>query len=202
MNHIMTALLFVLSGFLPLTGKAQADDKAASQVRFAPHHEHEVHVGSLLGQSGAEPGRGVSMEYIGTYRINPYLGLGAGLGAHTFDQNRISSYFPLFAVVKGYLGNTGKVTPFGQAALGYGLALDRRNDETVLLDNRGGITARGALGIELDIGRELGLIFSAGYQYQRATATYNTISTWWGSSFEEEQNLKYRRIHLQLGIKF
>jgi len=201
MNQMMTALLFVLISFFPLAGKAQVDNKAVLQPSFTPRLEHEVHFGSLLGQSGSDPSRGVSMEYIGTYRINPYLGVGLGLGAHTFHHDRPSSYFPVFAVAKGYLSDQRKVTPFGQVALGYGMALDRREGDVLFLDNKGGLNARGALGIEIDVGKELGLIFSVGYQYQRAESIYETA--WWrGGPFEEIRKLKYRRIHLQLGIKF
>lgn len=201
MNQMITALLFVLICLFPLAGKAQADNEAVSQASFTPRLEHEVHFGSLLGQSGAQPGRGVSMEYTGTYRINPYLGVGIGLGAHTFHHDRASSYFPVSAVAKGYLSDQRKITPFGQVALGYGMALDQREGDAFFVDNKGGLSARGALGIEIDVGKELGLIFSVGYQYQRAESIYD-INQWWGGPFEEIRKLKYRRIHLQLGIKF
>lgn len=201
MNTMMTILLLSFPALLPQSGWAQTDSKMASEDHAIPRIEHEVHVGSLLGQNGPEPGRGVSVEYIGTYRINRYLGFGAAMGAFTFNHNRISSYFPLSAVAKCYLSNSSPMTPFLLSSLGYGLALDQRGEERSTLDNKGGLSARGAIGVEFDIGKELGVMLSAGYQYQEAAPTYTT-NQWWGAPFEETQYLKYRRIHLQFGIKF
>lgn len=203
MNHLAsTALLVTAFSLLPLLGVAQGASEAVPEASFTPQFEHEMHFGSLLGRATSENlNKGVSMEYIGTYRINPYLGLGAGLGVHTFHHDRFSSYFPLCAVVKGYLSNSSRVTPFGQATLGYGMAIDQKEGADVVVDATGGLSARGTLGIEIDIGRALGLMLGAGYQYQRAEEAFNN-SWWWGGGSEIVQQQKYRRIHLQVGIKF
>ncbi|MEQ8702882.1 MAG: hypothetical protein RIC19_03125 [Phaeodactylibacter sp.] len=195
------ALLLMFLSLTPLLVKAQATAGVGEQEVFRPHLQHEVQYGNLFGNDGQEVQNGVSLQYIGTYRINPYLAIGAGLGAQTYRFNSGYSYFPFWAVFKGYIPAAGRVRPFGQIALGYGLALNRKEEDLLLVDARGGFNANSAVGIEIPVHEELGLLISLGYQYQAAESTYD-IANWWLTDSKEIQQLRFRRIHLQLGVKF
>ena len=187
--------------FLPLLLQAQETEDNTNESTFLPRIEQNVMYGNLMGKYNAEFQNGVALNYVGTYRINPYLGLGAGASAQTYRFTAGSSFFPLTAVIRGYISPYAKVQPYWQAALGYGFALDQRDEETLLVDARGGFNGSGAIGLEIPMRDALSFMMSLGYQYQKGESTYDFAGWWWGEQ-QEVQKLTFQRIHFQVGIKF
>ena len=112
---------------------------------------------------------GWNIQTVHGYRFNDYVFLGGGVGFIKYVDDAI---IPVFANVKGYLGNSHLVNPFASIDLGYGL---REN---------GGIYFSPALGIHLRAFRRLGAFASVGYQYSKMDAVaINNINIRIGLSF-------------------
>jgi hypothetical protein len=199
-QHLKTWIFAAFSAVaLLLPGSVKAQQ--ALESTFEPRWAHEVHYGSLIGSSDSEIQAGASLQYIGTYRIKRYLGIGGGIGAQSYQFNSGYSYFPFWAVCKLYDPSQTGVQPYLQLAAGYGAALNRKDDETLLVDAKGGFNAHGALGLEVPVRQELCLLLSLGYQFQAAQSTFDHFGWWWGDR-QTTQEWRFRRIQLQIGVKF
>ncbi len=197
-------LAATLLGLLPLEGQAQRGEVPGGPLKEAVLSAnricHDVRMGSLMGQ--AEQGfiAGVSMEYVGSYLINPYLGLGLGVGAQTYRYDFGTTYFPVWLDAKGYLGGQG-LRPYIQLGAGYGVGLDAEDEfEGASVETDGGLNLRSGFGFIAPIAEAYMLTVGLGYQYQSGESRFQS-NPWWGGQLEV-QELQFRRIHLQIGILF
>ena len=96
-----------------------------------------------------------NIQTVHGYRFNDYLFLGGGVGfiKYTDDFYDGGAIIPVFANVKGYLGNSHLVNPFASIDLGYGMR------------EKGGLYFNPAVGINIRAFRRLGVFMSIGYQH-------------------------------------
>ena len=97
-----------------------------------------------------------NIQTVHGYRFNDYLFLGGGVGIIKYTYDDAGAIIPVFANVKGYLGNSHLVNPFASIDLGYGIR------------EKGGIYFSPALGINIRAFRRLGVFMSVGYQHATA----------------------------------
>lgn len=198
---ILTGLTTLLS-LLPLWGQAQPGEAPPeflqTGVLSANRFCHHVRIGSLMGQYEEEFTAGVSMEYVGSYLITPYLGVGLGAGAQTYRYDYSATYFPVWINAKGYLKGQ-RLRPYGQFGVGYGMGLDHE-DGRATIETAGGLNLRGGLGFAAPVAQAFLLTVGLGYQYQSGESRYQS-NPWWGGQLTV-QELRFRRIHLQIGILF
>lgn len=198
---ILTGVATLLS-LLPLWGQAQPGgappEPLQTEVLSANRFCHHVRMGSLMGQREEEFTAGVSMEYVGSYLINPYLGVGLGVGAQSYRYDNGATYFPVWIDAKGYLKGQG-LRPYGQFGVGYGMGLDSE-DGGATIETEGGLNLRSGIGFAAPVANAFLLTVGLGYQYQSGESRFRS-NQWWGGQLEV-QELRFRRIHLQIGILF
>ena len=124
-------------------------------IQFVSAQNYQGDVNFAYGIGVGEPAfDGWNIQTVHGYRFNDYLFVGGGVGLIKYSDIS-ESIIPVFANVKGYLGNSHLVNPFVSLDLGYGIR------------EEGGVYFSPAIGINIRAFRRLGVFVSVGYQYAK-----------------------------------
>ena len=156
---------------------------------------HQVQLG-LIGMNSDESqnaGNGWQMTASTGWQFYHWLGLGAGVGYHEYEQGSGERVIPLFAEIRGAFFKHN-CSPYYVLQWGYarGLASEKNN----ISEARGGRYISPALGMRFGR-REVKYGVELGYQLQKARFEYDHF--WPGSFFQEKS---YRRISLRFSTFF
>lgn len=123
------------------------------QNATAQHYHGDISYAYGIGIGDVDL-NGWNIQTVHGYRFNDYLFVGGGIGLIKYSKVD-DSIIPIFANVKGYLGNSHFANRFASIDLGY------RARE------KGGVYFNPAIGVQLRVFRRLGVIGSIGYQYAK-----------------------------------
>ena len=161
-----------------------------SESKFANHSS----LGLLFAQNDPVS---TSVETVNSYRLKPYLSLGAGIGVSWFNTWRLgwARTMPIFADVRGDVLPKAHTTPFYYGQIGYGIdSAGELNDE-----RKGGVYFALGTGIKIRTRSKMAFTFGIGYTHQHQEITE---TDWWNGGQIIERSINYRRVAFRTGFAF
>ncbi|MGB1207126.1 MAG: hypothetical protein ACPG5B_15880 [Chitinophagales bacterium] len=161
-----------------------------SESRYANHSSF----GILFSQND---GVSSSIETVNSYRIKPYLSLGAGVGLMWMNTWRLgwARAMPIFVDVRGDVLPKARTTPFYYTQIGYGIdTAGELNDE-----RKGGVYFALGTGIKIRTRSKMAFTFGIGYMHQHQEIRE---TDWWNDGQIIERSINYRRIAFRTGFAF
>lgn len=142
----------------------------------------------------AGPAAGIGLTHAVGYRFSRLLGVGAGIGAESFEIGEGNQIVPLFVEARGFFMKQN-ISPYYALRAGYGFAL--KSSETNITEAQGGRMFGAELGYRFGGVRAVNFFAGVGVHFQKATYVYE----WpWEGTFRDE--LDYRRTELKIGVIF
>lgn len=172
----------------------------AKPYQFKERGWYNVTYGGFMGGRSDWDGDfelGLCLDNVTGYQFNRMLGLGLGVGVHTYYPESGETVFPVYAEARGYF-LPQRVSPYYALALGYGFAF--RNENQDIQQARGGYLVHPAVGLRFG-GAQSHFIMDAGVRIQRATWE-RSIFGWWGPESIQTQKMTYARVVMRFGILF
>lgn len=138
---------------------------------------------------------GFNLQHIVGYHYSRMVGVGAGLSYDAYDLEDGESVLTVFGHYRGFFSQK-HVTPFVAGSLGYGFALQRK--EQGVIESDGGIMIHPELGLRLGGTDKANFMLSLGMRFQKAY--YVTEEPFSGNIIYRD--LWYRRLICSLAVTF
>ncbi len=154
---------------------------------------YNITYGSLNSGADAFQGdvvSGLGISNITGKQLNKYLGIGLGISYNAMYVGAGENLMPIFIDVRGYLKEK-KVSPYYNIGMGYNFTF--KNEEKQIVDSKGGIMLRPAVGFKIG-SAESSFLIDLGFNFSKADFTRDY-------SWETRENkMTYRRLELRVGL--
>jgi hypothetical protein len=151
--------------------------------------------GVLVASGEGESGPG--LQHSMGFRFNRWLSAGLGLGLENFSPGNVSTTYPVFAEIRGYM-LPRNLSPYYALGAGWGFS-DRRN----MSDFEGGVSRwEGGWMAQGELGYRVGnhFLMYLGLRFQRQYRHFENPWGWWSNGNGDRGTERHLRKRLQIGI--